>query len=84
LNVRIGYEYGLDRPPEDLKKASVQAIRAQLNTFASGIPDRATSLQPFDGGNIVLATPGLGPWITGIPAVDEALKRYKWRDAVIA
>lgn len=83
-NVRVGYEYGLDRPPQDLRQAAVQAIRAQVNTFRSGIPDRATSYQPIDGGNVVLATPGLGPWITGIPTVDEALKRYKWRDAVIA
>jgi hypothetical protein len=84
LNVQVGYEYGLDRPPADLRNAAVQAIRAHVNTFRSGIPDRATSFQPIDGGNVVLATPGLGPWVTGIPSVDEAIKRYRWRDAVIA
>ena len=84
LNIQVGYEYGLDRPPADLRNAAVQAIRAQVNTFRSGIPDRATSFQPIDGGNVVLATPGLGPWVTGIPAVDEAIKRYRWRDAAVA
>ena len=84
LNIQVGYEYGLDQPPADLRNAAVQAIRAQVNTFRSGIPDRATSFQPIDGGNVVLATPGLGPWVTGIPAVDEAIKRYRWRDAVVA
>lgn len=83
-NIRVGYEFGLARPPDDLRQAAVQAIRAQLNVFRSGIPDRATSFQPIDGGNVVLATPGLGPWVTGIPAVDECIKRYKWRDAAVA
>jgi hypothetical protein len=84
FNVQVGYEYGLDQPPADLKQAAVQAIRAQVNTFRSGIPDRATSFQPIDGGNVVLATPGLGPWITGIPSVDECLKRYRWHDVAVA
>jgi hypothetical protein len=82
--VKIGYEYGLSRPPEDLRQAAVQAIRAQLNTFRSGIPDRATSFQPIDGGNVILATPGVGQWVTGIPAVDECLKRYRWHDVAVA
>jgi hypothetical protein len=82
--VRIGYEFGLSRPPEDLRQAAVQAIRAQLNTFRSGIPDRATSFQPIDGGNVILATPGVGQWVTGIPAVDECLKRYRWHDVAVA
>jgi len=77
LNIEVGYEYGLDRPPADLAHAAVQAIRAQVNTFRSGIPDRATSYQPAEGGNVILATPGIGPWVTAIPSVDEAIRRYR-------
>lgn len=84
VNVRVGYEYGLERPPADLRLAAVQTIRSMVNTFRSGIPDRATSFQPIDGGNVVLATPGLGPWVTGIPSVDECLKRYRWKSAAVA
>lgn len=83
-NVQVGYEYGLERPPADLRLAAVQTIRSMVNTFRSGIPDRATSFQPIDGGNVVLATPGLGPWVTGIPSVDECLKRYRWKGATVA
>src|SRR5574343_1040920 len=83
-NIEIGYEYGLDTPPADIRQAAILAIRSQANTFRSGIPDRAISWQPAEGGNVVLATPGLGIWITGIPAVDETLKRWTWHTAGIA
>lgn len=83
-NIEIGYEYGLDLPPPDIRQAAILAIRSQANTFRSGIPDRAISWQPAEGGNVVLATPGLGIWVTGIPAVDETLKRWTWHSVGIA
>src|SRR5574343_569001 len=83
-NIEIGYEYGLDTPPADIRQAAILAIRSQANTFRSGIPDRAISWQPAEGGNVVLATPGLGIWVTGIPAVDETLKRWTWHSVGIA
>jgi hypothetical protein len=73
---RVGVEHGRDYPPDDLKRAAVTAIRHQASQGRSGLDARAMSFQPIDGGNVVLATPGLGPWVTGIPAVDEVLKRY--------
>jgi hypothetical protein len=72
----VGVEHGRDYPPDDLKRAAVTAIRHQASQGRSGLDARAMSFQPIDGGNVVLATPGLGPWVTGIPAVDEVLKRY--------
>lgn len=82
--IEIGYTHGPDRPPDDLRKAAIHAIRYQANELKSGITDRAMSFQPVEGGNVVLATPGLGNWVTGIPAVDEVLKRYRWRRPVVA
>jgi hypothetical protein len=82
--VRVAYEYGLDRPPADLVRLMVQVVRARLNLFSSGLPDRAVQFSPIEGGSVTLATPGVGGWITGMPEVDEALKRYRWTDAGIA
>ena len=82
--VRIGYEYGLSRPPDDLLRAIVTAIRMRLNTPKSAVPDRAVSFTQVEGGTVQLATPGVYGWITGVPEVDEALKRHRWKDAGIA
>jgi hypothetical protein len=75
-NVTVGYEHGWDAPPADLRSAICAAVRRRLNTPTAGIDPRAMSYQPPEGGNVVLATPGLGPWVTGIPEIDEVLVRY--------
>lgn len=82
--IRIGYEYGLAYPPADLMRAIAIAVRVKLNTAKSAIPDRAVSFTQIEGGTVTLATPGTYGWITGIPEVDEALKRYKWHEAGVA
>lgn len=82
--VRIGYEYGLASPPADLKRAIVAAIRVRLNTFKTAVPDRAVSFTQIEGGTVQLATPGTYGWITGVPEIDESLKRYKFHTAGIA
>jgi hypothetical protein len=82
--ITIGYEFGLAVPPPDMTRAVVAAIRARLNQFRSGIPDRAVSFQQIDGGTVTLATPGTYGWVTGIPEVDEVIKRYRWKDAGVA
>jgi hypothetical protein len=75
---QVGYEHGYDAPPADVKRAALQYARAQLNQARSAIPDRATSMQLADGGSVTLATPGTGKWHTGIPAVDEVIRRYTY------
>jgi hypothetical protein len=75
-NIEIAYEHGNDSPPADLRKAAVHAIRKQANQFKSAVPDRATTYTMIEGGTVTLATPGVGNWHTGIPEVDEVLKRY--------
>lgn len=76
--VRVGYRYGWDRPPADLQRAAVKATRARRHQDRSGIEDRATVVTVPDVGTMQLATPGMGQWVTAIPEVDEALKRYKF------
>jgi hypothetical protein len=82
--ITVGYEYGFDQPPADMLRAVVVAVRARLNLFRSGVPDRAVSFQQIDGGTVTLATPGTYGWVTGIPEVDEVIKRYRFREASVA
>jgi len=77
-NVQIGYRYGWNRPPADLKRAAAKAVQHHRHTDSSGIPDRAISIQGSELGNVVLATPGLGRWVTAVPGIDEVLNRYKF------
>jgi hypothetical protein len=74
----VGYEYGWDTPPADLLEKFAKVVRYSLNATNSGIPDRAMSFQPAEGGNVTLATAGLGPWVYGIPDVDQVIHRYEW------
>lgn len=77
--IELGYEHGYDKLPVDLESQAVKAIRQELNSTKSGIPDRAMSYQPIEGGSVQLVTAGIGRWHVGIPSVDEALMRYSHR-----
>lgn len=77
-NVELGYVHGGDRPPADLVAALRRAIRQALTRPLSPIPDQSIAFQTIDGVNAQLATPGIGLWVTGIPYVDEVLKRYRF------
>ena len=71
-NYTIGYEYGLDRPSERVKRAVLTLAKNWL--IEGPITDRATSIPAGDaGGVITLATPGLRDSEFGIPEVDAAL-----------
>lgn len=61
--------------PSDVHREAIVAARAQVNKSRSAVPDRATSMQLQDGTSVTLATPGVGNWHTGIPSVDEMLRR---------
>lgn len=78
-NIRVTYRHGLDRPPPDLADATARAIAYYRVAEKSGIPDRAISIQGTEMGNIILATPGLGRWVTGMPMIDEVLNRPGYR-----
>lgn len=72
----VGYEHGYDAPFPDVKRAAMTYARSLAFAPKSGMPDRATSMQMPDGGVATLATPGVGRWHSGIPSVDEVLRRY--------
>lgn len=73
-NVVLAYEYGSDRAPEDLKRASLVRFRSRLNIHKSGIPDRAMSYTAAEGGTYRLSMPDADR--TGIPEVDAVYARY--------
>lgn len=73
----VVYEYGLAPVPADVKRVALIRARHQLAAEFTGIPDRATSYTPVDGGTYALATPGRAGNETGIPEVDAVLGRYR-------
>lgn len=76
-NVVIDTEHGFDRPPADIRQAFFARVRSRLNMAKSGIPDRATTYAPAEGGTFGLATPSASWWETGLPEVDSVLRRYQ-------
>jgi hypothetical protein len=78
--VLVGVEHGLDAPPPDLKRAAIMAIRRQVMLNKSGVDPRAISYTGPSGEVQRFPTPGLGPWVTGLPYVDEVLQRYTMPD----
>lgn len=75
-NVIVEYEWGLDSPPEDLRRASLRRLRS-LAPMRSRLPDRATSYTANDGTSYQLDLPGA--FETGMPDVDAAYARYSMR-----
>lgn len=78
-NVVIEYEYGLDAPPADVRRAALTRARVRLTSLRSGVPDRATSFSAAEGGTYALSTPGRAGAKTGIPDVDVVLADYSMR-----
>lgn len=72
----IEIAYGFTAAPEGIARVGKLYLRYLLTAERSGIPDRATSYQPVDGGTYTLATAGRGGSETGIPDVDAVLKDY--------
>lgn len=75
--------YGWPVVPGDVKRAAMIRCRDLMAAEDSGIPDRATTWQPQEGGTFRLATAGSGKWRTGIPEVDSTLFNYTL-DTVLA
>lgn len=80
-SIEVAYEYGLDAPPPDLRKAIAHAIALEMKSGArvanQGI---ATEIVQADGSRHRLPTPGLGHWVTGVAVIDEAVKAYVFTD----
>lgn len=72
-NITVGYEHGLDAPPEDLRQAALIRLRGVLKRNRSGVPDRVASYTN-EAGTFRIAMPGARK--TGIPDVDAAYERW--------
>lgn len=79
-NVIVEYEFGLDRPPADLVRASLRRFRWWLNVGRTTIPDRATSWTANDGTTYQLDMPSA--YRTGMPDVDAVYERYALRSTM--
>lgn len=75
--ILVGYEHGMTAPPDDVKRAAIHAVRRQANMARSGVDSRAISYQGPTGEIQRFPTPGLGPWVTGVPEIDEVLEWYR-------
>jgi hypothetical protein len=73
----VGYEHGMDAPPPDVKHQAFAAVRRQVSQFRSAVDSRAISYTGPNGEVQRFPTPGLGPWVTGVPEIDEVLKSYR-------
>jgi hypothetical protein len=73
----VGYEHGMDAPPADVKRAAASAVRRQMNMAKAATDPRAISFTGPGGEVQRFPTPGLGPWVTGVPEIDEVLAWYK-------
>lgn len=76
--VSVKLSYGFAIVPDDIKRVAVLRLRSLFASPNSGIPERATHVVSPDGGQFVLATPGMGRWKTGIPEVDAVLSGYSF------
>jgi hypothetical protein len=79
---KIGYEFGFDQPPEDIREAVIRRWRYHLAHPASAIPDRAISFSVGEGGTFRLSTPG--PNRTGDPDVDAIYLSPEHHIAMVA
>jgi hypothetical protein len=74
-NVDVAFVHGHLVPPPDLAAAVVLIVQELLLGSLNGLPERATSLTT-DGVTYSIAQAGRDR-PTGIPAVDETLRRYR-------
>lgn len=82
--LEVGYEYGTDAPPSDLLEKFARAVRHSVTASRSGLDSRVMSQTTPTGEYQRFPTPGLGPWIYGIPDVDQVIMRHRWNRVVMA
>lgn len=75
-NVRVGYEYGYQQVPLEIKRAALRLLVSFLGATQTDWDPRATSMSN-EAGVISLATPGLRGSYFGLPEVDSILHRYR-------
>lgn len=76
-NVLVGIEYGMDEIEADLRQAMLRRLRSVITADRSGIPDRAKTWQPANGGTFEIARASLTS--TGIDDIDAVYDRFSRR-----
>ena len=79
-NIEVAYIHGLANPPEDIKRVCAALVHRQLTVANRALADNATQYFPAEGGSVMMAQPGMRGSFTGIPWMDEILKRWQWRN----
>jgi hypothetical protein len=80
-NITVGYEYGLDRPPQRIKMDALRLCRQWL--VNGPVDDRALGVAAPDGAfSFGLATPGRNGSIFGLPDLDAAIQASPYRALV--
>jgi hypothetical protein len=80
-NITVGYEYGLDRPPQRIKMDALRLCRQWL--VNGPVDDRALGVAAPDGAfSFGLATPGRNGSIFGLPDLDAAIQASPYRIGV--
>lgn len=82
--VEVGFEHGMDAPPADVAREALVFARSQGTRGKRSMPEAATSQRLDNGTFITLATPGVGNWHTGIPTVDDMIRRRRRREVQLA
>jgi hypothetical protein len=78
--VRVGFEFGFDHPPDDVRQAAAKRLRWFCNRPASTIPDRATSYT-VDGGTYRIQTANRDR--TGDDDVDAVYQSWSRREVSV-
>jgi hypothetical protein len=73
---RIGYEHGMDRPPEEIKRAALILAKLWLSAQNRPVDDRAITFATSEGGTYSLAVPGRNGSHFGHPDIDAAIDRH--------
>lgn len=76
-NIEIAYTFGLTFIPEDLRRALFHAVRVEVNSTTTGVPERASSWGSADGITFGISTPGQRGAIWGIPEIDDVWNKYR-------
>jgi hypothetical protein len=75
-NLIVGYEYGLDRPPERVKRAAMLLAKSWL--VATPVDDRTATFTSVEGGGTyALVVPGRNGSIVGLPEIDAVIQQYR-------
>jgi hypothetical protein len=74
--VSVGFEHGMDRPPERVRRAAL--LLAKVWLVSGPVDDRATSFSSTEtGATYSMVVPGRGGSVFGVPEADAVVQQYR-------